>query len=467
MIHDHEISAVDMSKSGRPTLSVRDRLMQLEDRVAHQYLVDRLAASAPFVTQILVSRASVESRTQDTQSVGDLTWNWKSRGASLSKQELPESCIVFNLSHDELWFELRVFDAVLLDELNVRCVAAGSTNGTGPALEPINEIDASQLPPELHAQFRTAQIQPLTNLLGHQFSTNFVVSSVYVDAAPEPNRETISFAIDIAYVNGATTTMHGSVTPLNTSSVARLEAIIVGREYSASRRIWAASWPLALTWQFGVVDVAVRELQNLARGDVILIDRDAFGWATYLCSDSAEADDPSPLGCGYISITNAEKTSSCLDDAAMLPHANAIHWRSAFHGEKLMSDLAQSEPPSSLDLGIDGLSVQLRFTLPAQNVSFSRLNTLAEGSILPFEQMIESSCVTVMCGKKVVGTGVIVAVGDYLGVQLTTIVRDLMPRETVRGASVLTVSPSGGAASPEAGVARAEPQSSTESTSVI
>jgi flagellar motor switch/type III secretory pathway protein FliN len=414
-----------MTRSSK-SMPIKSRLKQIKfGDVARQGLIDRLRASEPLSSSLTVGRSPGATGSEASDSLAKLVWGWSPPDATTVTNETGTPCIVFTLANGQIWFELRVSTPAALDELELRCIRSISFSDVGPELEDVDELAASKLPAALYAQVRTAQIQPLLRLLERYFSTELVVSSVRSEVVVSVGRSAIPFVVNVDAPGTTRSSICGTFTPMNRLSWAKLDVVAAALRPSPARRDWAASWPLSLTWYFGTVDMSVSDFTTLARGDVILLDRDAVGWRVFLGGGAHPADEPKSIGYGHLAITDANQTSFSLDDTAVFYRTNAVIWSGAFHGDSSMSDLTQAESLVSPTLATDGLSVQLRFSLPAQNLPFSRLGSLAVGSVLTFEHLVESSCVTVSCGKSTLGTGQIVAVGDCLGVQLTFISQHL------------------------------------------
>jgi type III secretion system YscQ/HrcQ family protein len=149
--------------------------------------------------------------------------------------------------------------------------------------------------------------------------------------------------------------------------------------------------PVRCAAVIGTASIAARELAALEPLDILLVDDAAFTQDALACR----------LTLNHRFAGRGELRSAQL---------HVIDWR-------LPGEPAMAHPEAQFD----ELQVALRFELAQWRAALGEVSTLAPGAIIELNHRIDEQAVTVWIEHRCIGKGQLVAIGDRLGVRLTSV----------------------------------------------
>lgn len=176
------------------------------------------------------------------------------------------------------------------------------------------------------------------------------------------------------------------------------------------------SLPIALNFVVGATLLSIGELQTIAPGDIIGIERwQSFGQALRCVATTRDAHltvTAKAVGTRIVidSIEENSVTSTTRSDASA-PGAPA----STGHAPS-----AADTPPEDAKLThLDALEVRVTFELDEQSMPLAELKALKSGYVIELDQPLNQSTVHIRANGALVGQGHLIAVGNKLGVRVS------------------------------------------------
>lgn len=162
---------------------------------------------------------------------------------------------------------------------------------------------------------------------------------------------------------------------------------------------------VTVLFEAGRLEVSLNDLGGLRAGDALLLDRhpspDTVGLSLLGQDD--------PLGFADLGDTQIEVRQWRIDMMTDLEPND--------EDDDLDDDEADA-PEDAYAVPIHDVSVNLRFVLASQDITVAELGSIGEGYIFDLERPLES-LVTIYAGKKQLGTGELVLVGDRAAIRLS------------------------------------------------
>ena len=348
------------------------------------------------------------------------------------------------LKHQDAQFLLHIESAAELDRLDSTLIEAFRevVAGMAPHAEFENSYIES-LPEGVLRRFRFTQAQPLIDAFGTFFNADIgsaesVVSAIDAHCA----NNALHFIAEFGPVASPNVrfSLCGSLEPLNSDAVSMVRVAASRCAPSDERIEWVSSWPLDLTWSFSQFSISLSETKRLETGDVVLIDRCADGWELCLESKSPTVARAQVIGLSLLAIRRDALSFEPLNDPADIQSVADVIWKE-FVNEGIsmnevdpLRDLAQHQGQHKILE--DALSLRLRVSFAATEISYRELSGFVSGNVINLNQLIENAVVQIECGGVAFAAGKIVAIGDYLGVQITQLhaARSLEPTSATTSA---------------------------------
>jgi type III secretion protein Q len=172
--------------------------------------------------------------------------------------------------------------------------------------------------------------------------------------------------------------------------------------------------PIPLVFKVGHTSLTAAELANVVAGDIIAIEHWRSHERNLLCVARL------PAVPAWEIIARPSGNQLIVERIREMP----------LEPTRNDAPLATSSSPPSSETphSLDGLAVDLHFELPSASIPFGELSTLQPGVIIELEQGISQSIIHLVANGMLIGTGHLIAVGQKLGVRVTTLTTP-MPRK--------------------------------------
>lgn len=164
---------------------------------------------------------------------------------------------------------------------------------------------------------------------------------------------------------------------------------------------------LPLTFELGRTTLTLRELRGIERGDIVAVER----WQ--------------PQGTAFeAALVIGRRHRLTLRALADGRRATLLPWK-----EFVMTSLANEvrtleSPPAAAADRLEALDMPLRFEVGELQLTLRELRSLQPGHVFELEQPLNRSTVRIYAHANLIGHGVLVAVGDRLGVRVSDIAAD-------------------------------------------
>jgi type III secretion protein Q len=185
------------------------------------------------------------------------------------------------------------------------------------------------------------------------------------------------------------------------------------RTIAAQRNASAfAALPVPLAFELGRTSLTAQELADVLAGDIIAIEH----W---------RAEGPSLLCVARVPAEPAwEITGRPSGNRLVVERIREMPLEPSQSSEAPRTQPASPEEsgaaPSSAR-HFDGLAVEVTFQLPSCTMPLGELSVLQPGGVIELQQGINQSVINIVANGMLVGTGHLIAVGQKLGVRVTTL----------------------------------------------
>jgi type III secretion protein Q len=171
--------------------------------------------------------------------------------------------------------------------------------------------------------------------------------------------------------------------------------------------------PIALHFVLGATMLSLGELQSIAAGDIIGIERwQSFGQALRCVATTRE---------GHITVTaKAVGTRIVIDSIEENSVTSTTRSDAGAPAATGNAQTAADAPPDEAKLThLDALEVRVTFELDEQSMPLAELKALKSGYVIELDQPLNQSTVHIRANGALVGQGHLIAVGNKLGVRVS------------------------------------------------
>lgn len=161
--------------------------------------------------------------------------------------------------------------------------------------------------------------------------------------------------------------------------------------------------PVPLSFRLGATTLRLEDLQQIAPGDIVRVDR----WRAAGKGLAVSA----PLhGCARHAVV-----AHIVDTKIIVDHLEEDSMSNTPTG----GALAERVHPDAMLNDIEALEVMLTFELGAHTVTLGELRSLQPGHAIELAQPLQRSTIRIMANGRPVGTGYLIALGDKLGIRIS------------------------------------------------
>ncbi|KAA0180962.1 YscQ/HrcQ family type III secretion apparatus protein [Cupriavidus gilardii] len=213
------------------------------------------------------------------------------------------------------------------------------------------------------------------------------------------------------HVAAASETLHAT---LQLDEPERLGALpLLQREPDASLPPWLAQLQVPLAVRIGTTAIAVGEMRDIRPGDIVGIEH----WQTHggalavHCTTGA-------AGLGWPALAEGRRITIQRPTGA--PAAPSAHGDSMEDRNNGQRELPHPDAaPAALDR-LEELEVSLRFEVGDVSLALADLREVRPGYVFELPQPLKQSEVRIVAGGRILGTGTLIAVGNRLGVRVSS-----------------------------------------------
>lgn len=172
-----------------------------------------------------------------------------------------------------------------------------------------------------------------------------------------------------------------------------------------------ATLPVPLVFELGRTSLTVHEVADVAAGDIIAIEFWRAQGPNLLCAAKI------PAAPAWEIVARPSGNRLVVERIREMP-LEPIQSPDAPRAQSTDADAASS---AAALRQFDGLAVDLTFQLPSCSMSLGELGTLQPGGVIELQQTINQSVINIVANGMLIGTGHLIAVGQKLGVRVTTL----------------------------------------------
>jgi type III secretion protein Q len=189
----------------------------------------------------------------------------------------------------------------------------------------------------------------------------------------------------------------------------RLAAVPAGT--APARSVWIERLPVPIAVRIGTTRLALGEMRGIGPGDILGIDDwHSQGSALVVRCTTGRT------GPGWTALAEGRRLV-VQPGADRMDVSNGAHMEEQAPAAQPIQHPDAAQPPLSR---LDSLEVTLRFEVGDVAVPLAELRTVAPGYVFELPQPLKQSEVRIVANGNCIGTGTLIAVGNRLGVRITT-----------------------------------------------